>query len=1027
MQTLGSNPKGPNDGVPDGYDDGLLGGMRTGSSEQGSPNPLETASLSHHPSITSICAGPPSTVPLAIDDTTAPCVVISDGKPPSAGSLVPYSETANRPGAVFSGLILASAEAKPKTALPSPPNPDSSSAVSGVSSPPASQDGLTTAVLEMSVVHTVGNQDGIPPTSSSVVDALAVDTRDEEDDYSDFPGSNPDVQIDTVSDEDTVNNDKDEIRPESRAADESSPRTSSQQKVKAKTSSAKIPKKSPSLIARERTDRRAEKQKRGDAELARLKNDIERDARDREFCPKLSKNMHHWIGSSKLPGSSRLSFSTLGVSPGNRNLSDLYRALAKHFCKDDIMKASSSLREFIYDVFMHVITPNRLIAFSRRSPPFHDADSSHFLTEGSTSDCQFELGRVTSALYRPSAKGTDKVYKAMWITPVTRTLPGRTKTLFVRPSDGVTTAGHDVFAIGDWILYVPMRSMEKQDFHDDKLNSKHTREARETKTTFSGKRAKQQSDEARCLWELPRFSIKDAAEHFKRAQKREARTARPTHEHKRDDDAVARDGQHGAESNPIDVDCDGSDDKPTKPPSGTASSTSSSSSSSSGSLSSADPPPAASPGSRPVGSTSAPKIPVVPLDARVGVPDSAHQPGFALLAARAVMVAYHRSSGDSFEREAAEGVLRSFEISTRPAGYLAPPLQAQTVSPSAPTVEITGVTDEPLAAAQRTFSLDRPLASLSVDSEPDSQLLSTSATVPTTVNRTTTTGGKQRRVLTTKGKEQLLPDRSASGMSVSITTMPSQSTPHASSSSSPNKRPGSSRTRSRNARKKKAKLYLKRVTDKGADDGPPPPPPPPPPAPPPHPDDLDGISISVDIDLMSDYDEELFLTPPRDADGADADGLPALWGSTLEEGYGQEDDSLGWEDVPPEPVNSGDGSYQAEESVRRKLDLSNATRPTPMVNSPPPLSPGVARHGPSLQETERKHNSPSPPLMVDDGDPHVRKRERTIDLTDDDSFTRGRAHVNMSRHQPSADPLRQHGGAWQPTPPLPLPLQARPV
>ena len=119
MKTRGSNPKGLNDGVLDGSGEGHLGGMVTGSSEQGTPNPLETASLSQHPSTASTDAGLLSTMPMAIDDMTAPCVTISDEKLLSAGSLVPSFGTANRPNAAFSGLLSASAEDKPKTALPS--------------------------------------------------------------------------------------------------------------------------------------------------------------------------------------------------------------------------------------------------------------------------------------------------------------------------------------------------------------------------------------------------------------------------------------------------------------------------------------------------------------------------------------------------------------------------------------------------------------------------------------------------------------------------------------------------------------------------------------------------------------------------------------------------------------------------------------------------------------------------------------------------------------------------------------------
>ena len=108
--------------------------------------------------------------------------------------------------------------------------------------------------------------------------------------------------------------------------------------------------------------------------------------------------------------------------------------------------------------------------------------------------------------------------------------------------------------------------------------------------------------------------------------------------------------------------------------------------------------------------------------------------------------------------------------------------------------------------------------------------------------------------------------------------------------------------------------------------------------------------------------------------------------------------------------------------------MSTAPRLTPMVSSAPPLAHRDARQGPSQQELdpERKHNTPSPPLLVDDVGSHVRKRE--IDLTAEDPFPRDRANVNMTRHQPTADPLRQRGGAWQPnTPPLPLPPQASPV
>ena len=105
--------------------------------------------------------------------------------------------------------------------------------------------------------------------------------------------------------------------------------------------------------------------------------------------------------------------------------------------------------------------------------------------------------------------------------------------------------------------------------------------------------------------------------------------------------------------------------------------------------------------------------------------------------------------------------------------------------------------------------------------------------------------------------------------------------------------------------------------------------------------------------------------------------------------------------------------------------MSTASR-TPMVSSAPPLAHRDARHGPSLQEMERKHNSPSPPMLVDDVDPHVRKRERSIDLTDEDPFPRDRVNVNMTRHQPTADPLRQRGGAWQPNTP-PSPFLSRPA
>ena len=73
---------------------------------------------------------------------------------------------------------------------------------------------------------------------------------------------------------------------------------------------------------------------------------------------------------------------------------------------------------------------------------------------------------MTSFLYGKRDSGTGKVYKGMWITPVARPLPERTDVLFVRPRDGTTTAGQDAFALGDWILYVAMRSRAKQDFDD---------------------------------------------------------------------------------------------------------------------------------------------------------------------------------------------------------------------------------------------------------------------------------------------------------------------------------------------------------------------------------------------------------------------------------------------------------------------------------------------------------------------------------------------------------------------------------
>ena len=158
-------------------------------------------------------------------------------------------------------------------------------------------------------------------------------------------------------------------------------------------------------------------------------------------------------------GSSNLSFSTLGVPPGHADLPDLFRALAKHFCKDGIVEATSAVRGFVYDLFKQVITPNRLIDFSKRSPPVHKVDGTRsmpvhtFLTEGSRTGCSFELGRVTSFLYGKRDNGTGKVYRGMWITPVARPLPDRTDTLFVSPRDGTSTAGQNFFALGDWILY----------------------------------------------------------------------------------------------------------------------------------------------------------------------------------------------------------------------------------------------------------------------------------------------------------------------------------------------------------------------------------------------------------------------------------------------------------------------------------------------------------------------------------------------------------------------------------------------
>ena len=197
-----------------------------------------------------------------------------------------------------------------------------------------------------------------------------------------------------------------------------------------------------------------------------------------------------------------------------------------------------------------------------------------------------------------------------------------------------------------------------QDFDDDQR--KRTKKARATPTTSSGKGAKQKrkpaplhysenkSDEARCLWEVPRFSIKELEaahhHHLKRTREREARTAR--HEHKRDGDAGAHGDQHGAVSNPIDVDNEGPDDMPTSPAPVTTSSSSSSSSSSS--LSATTPPPAANPGSLPAetasekGPSPTQRTPVLPLGSRAGVSDTATRTGFAVMAARAVIDAYER-------------------------------------------------------------------------------------------------------------------------------------------------------------------------------------------------------------------------------------------------------------------------------------------------------------------------------------------------------------------------------------------------
>ena len=75
---------------------------------------------------------------------------------------------------------------------------------------------------------------------------------------------------------------------------------------------------------------------------------------------------------------------------------------------------------------------------------------------------------------------------------------------------------------------------------------------------------------------------------------------------------------------------------------------------------------------------------------------------------------------------------------------------------------------------------------------------------------------------------------------------------------------------------------------------------------------------------LSDYDDELFCTPPRDDDG-----LPELWGSTLEDG---------WEDVDPEDLPNAAASHRTDVPVKRTLDMSTASC-TPMVSSAPPPGP----------------------------------------------------------------------------------------
>jgi len=117
--------------------------------------------------------------------------------------------------------------------------------------------------------------------------------------------------------------------------------------------------------------------------LKRITREAERARLAKELRPQLTTNQ------SKMIGSSNLSFSTLGVLPGHGDLPDLFRALAKHFCKDGIVEATSAVRGFVYDLFKQVITPNRLIDFSKRSPGVYKEGGTRsmpvhtFLTEGS--------------------------------------------------------------------------------------------------------------------------------------------------------------------------------------------------------------------------------------------------------------------------------------------------------------------------------------------------------------------------------------------------------------------------------------------------------------------------------------------------------------------------------------------------------------------------------------------------------------------------------------------------------------------